>query len=211
MRSLTNGLPSRTNVCSRRKRTCGPQQFGFELGERAPRDVYAQAFAAAEILGARNLRVFSYLAYDDYRLDDLRMPIDDLLALAERFDMKVHVENEGVCNIAGFAELEALMTTYRHPRLRALPDIANAYLRSEPPSAAALERALHRYPAHQGLRRRGAPFRRRWRGRYPARDPVGGDATQPRGAPDADNRDACLLGPRRHHATIGKRAAPHRR
>jgi hypothetical protein len=25
LRSLTNGLPSRTNVCSRRKRTCGPQ------------------------------------------------------------------------------------------------------------------------------------------------------------------------------------------
>ena len=24
-RSLTNGLPSRTNVCTRRKRTCGPQ------------------------------------------------------------------------------------------------------------------------------------------------------------------------------------------
>ena len=23
--SLTNGLPSRTNVCTRRKRTCGPQ------------------------------------------------------------------------------------------------------------------------------------------------------------------------------------------
>jgi sugar phosphate isomerase/epimerase len=117
-------------------------QFGFELGERAPRDVYAQAFAAAEILGARNLRVFSYLAYDDYRMDDLRMPIDDILALAERFNMKVHVENEGVCNIASFAELEALMTMYRHPRLRALPDIANAYLRSEPPSAAALARLL---------------------------------------------------------------------
>ena len=25
LRSLTNGLPSRTNVCTRRKRTCGPQ------------------------------------------------------------------------------------------------------------------------------------------------------------------------------------------
>ena len=117
-------------------------QFGFELGERTPRDVYAQAFAAAEILGARNLRVFSYLAYDDYRLDDLRTPIDDLLALAERFDMKVHVENEGVCNIAGFAELEALMTTHRHPRLRALPDIANAYRKSQPASAADLARLL---------------------------------------------------------------------
>jgi sugar phosphate isomerase/epimerase len=117
-------------------------QFGFELGDRTPRDVYAQAFAAAETLGSRNLRVFSYLAYDAYCVDDLREPIDDLLALAEKFDMKVHVENEGVCNIAGFAELEALMTAYRHPRLRALPDIANAYRKSMPPSAADLARLL---------------------------------------------------------------------
>src|SRR5690349_3233519 len=85
-------------------------QFGFELGDRTPRDIYADAFAAAEILGARNLRVFSYLAYDDYRLNDLREPIEDLLKLAEKFDMNVHVENEGVCNIAGFAELEAAVT-----------------------------------------------------------------------------------------------------
>lgn len=117
-------------------------QFGFELGDRTPRDVYAQAFAAAEILGARNLRVFSYLAYNEYCLDDLREPIEDLLVLAEKFDMKVHVENESVCNIAGFADLEALMTTYRHPCLRALPDIANAYRKSRPPSAADLARLL---------------------------------------------------------------------
>jgi sugar phosphate isomerase/epimerase len=117
-------------------------QFGFELGDRTPRDVYAQAFAAAEILGARNLRVFSYLAYDDYSVDDLREPIEDLLALAEKFDMKVHVENEGVCNIAGFAELEAAVTAYRHPRLRALPDIANAYRSAAPPSVDELARRL---------------------------------------------------------------------
>ena len=117
-------------------------QFGFELGDRAPGAVYAQAFEAAEVLGARNLRIFSYLTYDGYRVDDLRGPIDDLLALAEKFDMKLHVENEGVCNIAGFAELEALVTAYRHPRLRALPDIANAYRRGLPPSAADLARLL---------------------------------------------------------------------
>ena len=117
-------------------------QFGFELGDRAPRDVYEEAFAAADILGARHLRVFSYLAYDDYRLDDLREPIDDLLLLAEKFDVKVHVENEGVCNIAAFAELEALVTAYRHPRLRALPDIANAYRASRLPTAADLARLL---------------------------------------------------------------------
>src|SRR5262249_5697566 len=37
-------------------------QFGFELGERTPGEVYAQAFEAAQVLGARNLRIFSYLA-----------------------------------------------------------------------------------------------------------------------------------------------------
>jgi L-ribulose-5-phosphate 3-epimerase len=117
-------------------------QFGFELGDRRPRDVYAQAFAAAEILKARNLRVFSYLAYDDYHVDDLCGPIEDLLTLAEKFDVKVHVENEGVCNIADLAELEMVVTTYRHPRLRALPDIANAYRKSGSPSAADLARLL---------------------------------------------------------------------
>jgi sugar phosphate isomerase/epimerase len=117
-------------------------QFGFELGDRPPGVVYAQAFEAAEILGARNLRIFSYLAYDGYRMDDLRGPIDNLLVGAEKYDMKLHVENEGVCNIAGLAELEALVTAYRHPRLRALPDVANAYRTGLAPSAADLARLL---------------------------------------------------------------------
>jgi sugar phosphate isomerase/epimerase len=117
-------------------------QFGFDLGDREPGEVYAQAFEAAQILGARNLRVFSYLGYDGYSVDDLRAPIDELLALAEKSDATLHVENEGVCNIAGFAELEALMTAYQHPRLRALPDIANAYLAGLPPSASDLARLL---------------------------------------------------------------------
>ena len=117
-------------------------QFGFEIGDRTPRDIFAEAFAVAEILGTRNLRVFSYLAYDDYCVDDLREPIEDLLTLAEKFDMKVHIENEGVCNIAGFAGLEAAVTAYRHPRLRALPDIANAYRSASPPSGADLARLL---------------------------------------------------------------------
>src|SRR5262245_33680115 len=60
-------------------------QFGFELGDRAPGVVYAQAFEAAEILGARNLRIFTYLTYEGYRVNDLRAPIDDLLLLAEKF------------------------------------------------------------------------------------------------------------------------------
>jgi sugar phosphate isomerase/epimerase len=117
-------------------------QFGFELGDRTPDEAYAKAFAAAEVLGARNLRIFSYLAYAGYSVDDLNGPIDALLAMAEKFDMSLHVENEGVCNIAGFARLEELVTAYRHPRLRALPDIANAFRRDLRPSAADLARLL---------------------------------------------------------------------
>jgi L-ribulose-5-phosphate 3-epimerase len=117
-------------------------QFGFQLGDRTPHDVYVQGFEAADILGARDLRVFSYLSYDDYSVDDLQEPLEELLALSEEFDMKVHIENEGVCNIAGFAELEAAVTAYRHPRLRALPDIANACRSGLPPSAAELARLL---------------------------------------------------------------------
>ena len=117
-------------------------QFGFDLGDRTPGAVYAQTCEAADVLGARNLRIFSYLTYDGYRVDDLRGPIDDLLVLAEKFDMKLHIENEGVCNIAGFAELKALVTAYQHPRLRALPDIANAYRKSMPPSASDLAQLL---------------------------------------------------------------------
>ena len=56
--------------------------------------------------------------------------------------MKLHVENEGVCNIASFAALNALVTSYQHPRLRALPDIANAYRTGQPPSAAELAQLL---------------------------------------------------------------------
>lgn len=102
-------------------------QFGFELGDRAPASVYIQAFEAAEILGARDLRIFNYLAYDDFRFQDLRQPLDLLLTLAEKFDMKLHVENEVVCNVVDLSQLYALVADYEHPRLRALPDIANAY------------------------------------------------------------------------------------
>src|SRR6202521_2992410 len=70
-------------------------QFGFELGDRAPAMVYAQAFEAAEVLGARNLRIFSYLRYDGYCVDDLREPIDDLLALAEKIRHEVARRERG--------------------------------------------------------------------------------------------------------------------
>ncbi|HEX4893990.1 MAG TPA: TIM barrel protein [Hyphomicrobiaceae bacterium] len=117
-------------------------QFGFDIGDRPPRLIYDQAFEAAEILGARHLRIFSYLAYEGYRVEDLRQPLDELLELADRHDMKLHVENEGVCNAAGLGHLYDLVTHFDHPRLRALPDIMNAYRAGHPASEDELARLL---------------------------------------------------------------------
>jgi sugar phosphate isomerase/epimerase len=117
-------------------------QFAFDLGTRTPSSVYARTFEVAERLGARHLRIFSYLAYDGFELSDLRPALDELIPLAEKADKKLHVENENVCNLVSFPNLEALVTSYRHPRLRALPDIANAINGGHPPSAADIARLL---------------------------------------------------------------------
>ena len=112
-----------------------------------------------------------------FKLSDLRRIPRGRFARANRrncwrwrtkFDMKLHVENEGVCNIAGFAELEALVTAYRHPRLRALPDISNAFGQASPPicrrsgATAACSRTSWHFKDYDNA---SPPLRRRRRGR----------------------------------------------
>jgi len=104
----------------------------------------ALALSRAELVGAAHrVRAAGLSVSCICSVEDLRGPIDELLALAEKFDMKLHIENEGVCNIAGLAGLKALVAAYRHPRLRTLVDIANAYRADLPPSAADLAGLLH--------------------------------------------------------------------
>jgi sugar phosphate isomerase/epimerase len=117
-------------------------QFAFDLGDRTPSAVFTRTIEVAQRLGARHLRIFSYLAYDGFTPGDLRPALDELLTLAEATDIVLHVENENVCNLVSFPGLEALVTSYRHPRLRALPDIANAVRGGHPPSSTDLARLL---------------------------------------------------------------------
>ena len=56
--------------------------------------------------------------------------------------MKLHVENEVVCNVIDLSQLYALVADYEHPRLRALPDIANAYRAGIMPTANDVARLL---------------------------------------------------------------------
>lgn len=118
-------------------RTAG-DQFGFDAKGRSNTELYSDAFEAAAILGARDLRIFTFLTYDEFAVSDLQRDLDELLQLAERHDAVLHVENEPVCNVDGVGELIRLMQAWRHPRLRALLDIGNAWWAGKPPSDAEL-------------------------------------------------------------------------
>ena len=113
-------------------------QFGFDAKGRSSDQLYQDAFEAAGRLGTRSLRIFSFLTYDGFRLADLEADYGRLLALAERHDCTLHVENEPVCNILSVADLVALMAAWKHPRLKALLDIGNAYYASAVPTDAEL-------------------------------------------------------------------------
>ncbi len=113
-------------------------QFGFDAKGRSNAELYEAAFAAAGVLGTRNLRIFSLLTDDGFKLSDLEADFTALLKRAERHDMVLHVENEPVCNVRTVGHLVALMQAWRQPRLRALLDIGNAHAVGAKPAAAEL-------------------------------------------------------------------------
>ena len=110
-------------------------QFGFDIGTRSLGDIARLAAEAAHTLGTRNVRIFSYLTHDGFRLRDLAPAIEELLRIAEREDLVLHVENEPVCNVRDERDHLALMQAYPHPRLRALLDIGNIYGAAVQPKA----------------------------------------------------------------------------
>ena len=113
-------------------------QFGFDAKGRSTEQIYRDAFEAAALLGTRNLRIFTFLTYDGFRPDDLREDFDLLLKLADEYDAVLHVENEPVCNVQFVPDLVQLMQAWRHPRLKSLLDIGNAWWAEKPPTEADL-------------------------------------------------------------------------
>jgi sugar phosphate isomerase/epimerase len=102
-------------------------QFGFEIGSRSLGEIARLAAEAAHRLDTRNVRIFSFLTHDEFKLADLEPALEELLTVAERENLVLHVENEPVCNIRDEADLMALVQARRHPRLKALLDIGNIY------------------------------------------------------------------------------------
>ena len=117
-------------------------QFGFNRAGRSDQQLFEDAIRVADTFETRNLRIFSFLTYDGFKLDDLRPGYDALLELAERHDKVLMVENEFVCNIARMDQFAELMAMYPSDRLRPLPDIANSAWVGEIPSPETLEAVM---------------------------------------------------------------------
>jgi sugar phosphate isomerase/epimerase len=111
--------------------------FAFDPRQCPAPDPVLHGFEVAAALGARRLRVFSYLRYTGYRPADLAGETKRLSALAERYELTVELENEPVCNIGSVAELAAFFRAGLAPaRLRPLVDIGNSWSMGAPPDAA---------------------------------------------------------------------------
>ena len=119
-------------------------QFGFDRAGRSDEQLFEDAIRVAEAFGTRNLRIFSFLTYDDFKIEDLRPGYESLLALAEKHDKFLLVENEFVCNIARMDQFPALMDAYDTDRLRPLPDVANSAWVGETPTNEVLKRVMTR-------------------------------------------------------------------
>jgi len=122
-------------------------QFGFDRSGRTDRQLFENAIAIADDFSTRYLRIFSYLSYDGFEIDDLRQDLDKLLELAERYDKVLRVENEPVCNIAHVSQLADLLEAYDTPRLCGIPDVANSFYDGNHPTEADIARVM-KYATH---------------------------------------------------------------
>lgn len=117
-------------------------QFGFDRAGCSDEDITRDAIRIADIFDTRNLRIFSYLTHDGFRLDDLALALDGLIQQAETHDKVLLLENEPVCNIRRFDELAAALERFAHPRLQGLPDIGNSAHVGEFPSPELVARLI---------------------------------------------------------------------
>jgi sugar phosphate isomerase/epimerase len=113
----------------------GKVDFAFDPAQCPASDPLAHAFAIATALGARHMRVFSFLRYAGYAPQDIKPAIDRLVELAQRHDVIVEMENEPVCNVGSIAELAAFFHAIpASSNLRPLVDIGNSWSIGQPPT-----------------------------------------------------------------------------
>ncbi len=109
--------------------------FGSAYGFSDQPRLAERAFAIAERMGARIVRVFSYWRTTDPAacFDRVAAALEDLAREAERRGLVVGIENEHACNIATAAETARLLEAVATPALQVIWDPANALVAGEVP------------------------------------------------------------------------------
>lgn len=111
----------------------GTNFHGFDPDAMSHETAMVHAFEVANVLGARQVRIFSYLAYPGFTPADLDDDLELLLDLAEAHGVDLVLENEHVCNVATLADIVAVAEHHPHPRLKAAIDLANQISAGHPP------------------------------------------------------------------------------
>jgi predicted dehydrogenase/sugar phosphate isomerase/epimerase len=99
-------------------------KFGFD---EQGKDIYETIFQIADIFNSEYIRIFSYLKYEHFKLNHLKLELDKLIYLAEKYDKVLLIENEPVCNIDTIDELSAFIATCKSERIQILFDPGNLY------------------------------------------------------------------------------------
>ncbi len=115
-----------------------------------------------------HLRIFCYLTTRGGRSTNLSPAVEQLLRLAEKTTRSCISRMRTSAYVASFKTLDAVVTAFRHPRLRALPDIANALRGGLSADGGRTERtaALFRHSPLQDSSKTAGAIRRPWRRRY---------------------------------------------
>jgi sugar phosphate isomerase/epimerase len=103
----------------------GANFHGFSPDAMPQDRAIARAFEVAERLGTQRIRIFSYLGYPDFQLDDLADDLEHLLSLARMRGVTLLMENEFVCNLRTLGDLAACRTRFDDPHLLGALDLCN--------------------------------------------------------------------------------------
>lgn len=103
----------------------GANFHGFNPDAMPQDKAIARAFEVAERLDTRRIRIFSYLAYPDFSLDDLAEDLGHLLDRARAQDVTLLMENEHVCNLRTLGDLAACRARFDDTHLLGALDLCN--------------------------------------------------------------------------------------
>ena len=86
-----------------------------------------KVFRIADILNSRYIRIFSFLKYNSFKLEDIDKKIQKIIELAEKYDKILLIENEPVCNVDSLEKLLEFVCRYKTDRIKILLDPGNLY------------------------------------------------------------------------------------